>query len=194
MKNKLLIRSIVGIIVFGLLGSSIFMRIKINRDIKKQKSLQKLASEIREINSIKLAQVENNLGIAVEIFGQSSDKYKLKLLLESIGYVQVKIIELDTDILLQNEKQSFSFLVSFEELGMAYHDGLLEYIPEFQKRFLIDEIVQVKALLTLVEKKGYSKSEIKAFESNKKEGLAIARFSFACLKDKCEVDQSREAE
>ncbi len=194
MKKKLLIRWIVWLLVFGLLSSAIVLKIMINRDLKIQEALQKLESEILEINSVKLAQVDDNLGIAVEIFGQSSDKYKLKIILESIGYVQLKIIELDNELVLNHEKQSFSFLVSFEELAMAYHEGLLGYIPEFQKTFLIDEIVQVKALLTLVEKKGYSRAEIRAFDLKQKEGLAIARFAFSCLKDKCEIDQSRKAE
>lgn len=194
MKKKLLIRSIVGVIVFGFLSSAIVLRVKISRDLKKQKALQALASEMSEINSVKLSQVNDSLGIEVEILGRSADKYKLKILLESIGYIRLNIIELDTDVLLKHEKQSFSFFVSFEELAMAYHSGLLEYIPEFKRRFLIDEIVNVMISLTLVEKKGYSKSEIESFEFKEKKGLAIARFTFACLKDKCEVDQSIKAE
>ncbi|HBG61303.1 MAG: hypothetical protein A2Y03_02835 [Omnitrophica WOR_2 bacterium GWF2_38_59] len=194
MKNKLLIRWIAGIMVFGFLATAIVLKIKINHDLEKQRSLQKLKAEILEINSVQLSQVDDNLGIAVEILGRSSDRYKLKLVLESIGYVQLKIVELESDVLLTHEKQSFSFLVSFEELAMAYHKGLLEYIPEFERRFLIDEIVNVKAVLTLVEKKGFTRSEIEGIEFSRKEAFAVARFAFSCLKDKCVVDQSRKEE
>ncbi|MBU0468157.1 MAG: hypothetical protein KKF78_01100 [Candidatus Omnitrophica bacterium] len=194
MKKKLLIRWIIGVIVFGFLASAIVVKFKLKRDLEKQKALQKLKSEILEINSVQLSQIDDNLGIAVEIFGQSSDKYKLKIVLESIGYVQLKIIELENDVLLEHEKQSFSFLVSFEELAMAYHSGLLGYIPEFERRFLIDEIIDVKVVLTLVEKKGFSRSEIEGFDFSKKESLAVARFTFSCLKDKCAVYQPRKAD
>ena len=189
MKNKIIIWGIISLLFAGLLTCGLVLKMRNAAEKQKQQEFEKLTADIKVINNISLIQIDDGLGVTIEIFGRSSDKYQLAVELESTGYVEAKLIEIQNEILLKFEKQSFNFRIPFEELASVYRKEIINYIPAFERKFFIDEVIKIKGILKLVQKQGYSEAEIANFNLKASEMLAIARFTFACYKDKCEAKQ-----
>ena len=151
-----------------------------------------------KVQDIELFQSEKGLGINVIIYGKSSGEYQLTLKLSASTYVKNLLIERPKTVSLHFEKQIFSFDVPFDDLAKAYRRALQEYIPNFEKKFGVEEILTVEASLQLlplptpVANDPNIAAELSRKKPHSDSKVVLAKFFFSCQGESCEIVQSEK--
>jgi len=178
-KTNIIITRIIALLLFCVFIFSVFaLSREINKYVKEQ---------LREINSVQLKAIDYQIlkdGFIVtsKVTGPGEGRYLLEVDLSASGYVKKPLIRKLQPVELVFSKQMFDYFISYEELSAVYFKQLQNYIPAFEKGFLIYELINVDVSLTLLR-------DGKRFNIGQ-EKQAVAKVKFNCVKDGCEIDLS----
>ena len=149
-------------------------------------------NHLKDIREVSISQIEKGMDVVVDIDGQTDDKYSLSIELIGQGYARESILKESQDIELKFYKQSFHFEFPFDDLAQAYRKVLENYVLNFNKKFAIDEVIEVKASLTLNQALPSEEEIIKKYGPPAKTYSVILQLNFSCEREKCEVVQKEK--
>jgi hypothetical protein len=153
----------------------------------------KLAPQLAKVEEVALAQDENNIKVTVKTKPPYHDKYQVVVNLQAVGFAQCPITQRVETVDASSLKDTFTFIIPFQEMALKYREELDSYVNNFSEEFGIDEMIEVTASLELFETSEYPHERIAKLQLPFSEQKAIALFYFKCFQDKCTIIQNPES-
>lgn len=183
-----LIVSILLLIVFvGYLN----FKVQVYRNVwlDRKNAIEDVVNNMSQIAGVNLFQKDDSIEAIVQVKGKTDDKYRLILRFSSVGYVKNLLFIKTEPIALRFDQQEFVFQVAFSEIERAYRNKVAEYVPSFNQKFGVEEMLSLQTELVLEQSVQYPDINVEEIAATKVVHEGKLLFFFECLEDACHILQ-----